>query len=34
MTSGDDILLQGYNTIRRDLDGDNHEGVCVYVKKQ
>ena len=31
-TSDDGILLQGHNTIRRDRDGDNHEGVYVYVK--
>ena len=30
-TSDNDIALEGYRTYRRDREGDNHGGVCVYV---
>ena len=30
-TSDNDIALEGFKTFRRDREGDNHGGVCVYV---
>ena len=30
-TSDNDIALEGFKTYRRDREGDNHGGVCVYV---
>ena len=30
-TSDNDIALEGFKTYRRDREGDNYGGVCVYV---
>ena len=32
-TSDDDLKLNGYKLFRRDRVGDNHGGICVYVRE-
>ena len=32
-TSDSDLNIKGFNIFRRDRPGDNHRGICIYVRK-